>query len=163
MRLREETDGRVRLELQFRKTKTDQLAIGCTRSHYPVTGEARSLCVVSASMRLQQTFPERFDEREGVQPLFRWRGDGLVRRGDLQKALEKAAEAVGLPAGRFRSHSLRICGASAMLHATGEFDLVKRFGRWSSDAVHIYLHDSAQHYDGLAEEVVGDKSAVYYA
>ena len=86
----------------------------------------------------------------------------MVRREDLQGALERAADAVGLPAARFRSHSLRIGGASALLHATGQFDLVKRFGRWSSDAVHIYLHDSAEQYEGWAEKMANDRSAVHY-
>ncbi len=87
----------------------------------------------------------------------------MVRREDLQKALEKAAEALGLPAGRFRSHSLWTGVASAVLHAPGQFDLVKGFGRWSSDAVRIYLHYSSQQYDGLAERMASDRSAVHYA
>ena len=49
-----------------------------------------------------------------------------------------------------------------MLHATGQFDLVKRFGRWSSDAVHGYLHDSAESTLLLAEKMACDKSAVHY-
>ena len=49
-----------------------------------------------------------------------------------------------------------------MLHATEQFDLVKRFGRWSSDAVHIYLHDAAEQYEGLAQGMANDRSAVYY-
>ena len=118
--------------------------------------------MVDVISRLLQEFPERADQRENGLPLFRWRSGGLVRREDLQRALERAAEAVGLPAARFRSHSLRIGGASALLHATGQFDLVKRFGRWSSDAVHIYLHDSAEHYEGLAEKMANDRSAVHY-
>ena len=49
-----------------------------------------------------------------------------------------------------------------MLHGTGPFDLVKRFGRWTSDAVHVYLHDSAEQYAGLAEGMARDSSAVHY-
>eukprot|EP00974_Lingulodinium_polyedra_P090505 8776385-Lingulodinium_polyedra.AAC.1 len=80
----------------------------------------------------------------------------------MQKALVAAAEAEGLPPGRFRSHSLRIGGASAMLHATGQFDLVKRFGRWSSDAVHAYLHDSAEQTAGVAAAMARDRPSVHY-
>ena len=162
VKMRLEPSGRYRLDVQFRKTKTDQLAFGCTRSHYPVADGARGLCVVDAVARLQRAFPERIDGPEQEKPLFRWKNGALVRREDLQKALERAAEAVGLPVGRFRSHPLRIGGASAMLHATGRRDLVKRLGRWPSDAVPVFLHDSAEPYDGLAEKMANDRSAVHY-
>ena len=122
----------------------------------PATSVSRSLS------RMKASYPERFEGREKSLPLFRWRSGSLVRREDLQKALEAAASAVGLPPSRFRSHSLRVGGASAMLHATGQFDLVKRFGRWSSDAVHVYLHDSAEQWAGLAHKMALDRSAVHF-
>ena len=80
----------------------------------------------------------------------------------MQNIVEAAADVEGLPRSRFRSHSLRIGGASALLPATGQFDMVKRFGRWSSDAVHVYLHDSADQYRGLAQAMAGDRSAAHY-
>ena len=86
----------------------------------------------------------------------------MMKREHVQKLVEAAAEGNGLPKNRFRSHSLRIGGASAMLHTTGQFDLVKRFGRWSSDAVHMYLHDSALQYKGLAQGMAGDLAAAHY-
>ena len=49
-----------------------------------------------------------------------------------------------------------------MLHSTGEFELVKQCGRWSSNAVHVYLHDSAEPAGGLAKAMAGDKSSVHY-
>ncbi len=39
---------------------------------------------------------------------------------------------------------------------------MKRFGRWSSDAVHVYLHDSVKQCEGLAERMAADRSAVNY-
>jgi len=151
-----------RLDVQFRKTKADQAAFGCVRTHYRVTeGVGKPLCVVTAIERLKEEFPERWAE-EAPLPLFRWSNGALIRREDIQKVLERAAEAEGLPAARFRSHSLRIGGASALLHATNQFELVKRFGRWSSDAVHGYLHDSAEQWKGMAKRMAEDKSAVHY-
>ena len=50
-----------------------------------------------------------------------------------------------------------------MLHATGQFDLVKRFGRWSSDAVHGYLHESAEQSLPLASQMARDRASVHYA
>ena len=49
-----------------------------------------------------------------------------------------------------------------MLHATGQFDLGKRFGRWTSDAAHGYLHDSARQTKGTAALLVTDVPAVHY-
>ena len=77
--------------------------------------------------------------------------------------LQRAAESVGLPRERLKSHNLRIGGASAMLHATGQFDLVKRFGRWSSDAVHGYLHESAEQSLPLASQMARGRASVHYA
>jgi hypothetical protein len=49
-----------------------------------------------------------------------------------------------------------------MLCSTGEFELVKRFGRWSSNAVHGYLHESADMTRGLAARMGGTKAAAHY-
>ena len=47
------------------------------------------------------------------------------------------------------SHSLRKGGATTLFAATGNMELVKRFGGWKSDAVHAYLyadlHGGEQH------------------
>ena len=50
-----------------------------------------------------------------------------------------------------------------MLIASGEFELVKRFGRWSSNAVHGYLHESAEMTRGLASRMGAAKAAAHYA
>ena len=157
-------DGRWRTDVQFRKTKTDQQAFGCVRTQYEVQGKReKEVCVVEALRMMRAWLPARFDGgAEAQRPLFRWHDGRQVRREDLQKVLQQAAEAVGLPKERFKSHSLRIGGASAMLHATRQFDLVKRFGRWSSDAVHVYLHDSAEQSLRLASQMSRDRSSVHY-
>ena len=112
---------------------------------------------------MAREFPERFGRgSEAHLPLFRWSSGAQVKRKEIQALLEASARACGLPPQSFRSHSLRIGGTSALLHATGQFDLVKRFGRWSSDAVHGYLHDSAEQTLDLAKKMAEDKSAVHY-
>ena len=121
------------------------------------------VCVVEALCLLRLWAPRRFDGgAEAGQPLFRWRSGKPVKREDLQEILQRAAAAVGLPRERFKSHSLRIGGALAMLHATGHFDLVKRFGRWSSTAVHGYLHESAEQSVGVSAQMARDRSSVHY-
>ena len=130
----------VGVTLQFRKTKTDQDAYGTSKSMYK--SGVDGLCVVEALGRLRQLAPQRFGKgSEALKPLFRWSSGRMLTRGQVQNALQKAAVAQGLPPERFLSHSLRIGGASALFQATGEIELVKRAGRWSSSAVQRYLHD----------------------
>ena len=157
-------DGVWRADVQFRKTKADQQAFGCVRTHYEVKDKAAGgVCVVEALRMMQAWRPERFEcGREAHEPLFRKLDGKLVKREELQDVLQRAAKAVGLPEARFKSHSLRIGGASAMLHSAGEFALVKRFGRWTSDAVHAYLHDSATQSIGLAASMPRGRSSVHY-
>ena len=157
-------DARWRADIQFRKTKADQQAFGCVRTHYQLDDEGgQRVCVVGALRMLRAWRPERFGGGpEAHKPLFRWASGRVVTREKLQDLLQQAAAAVGLPPGRFKSHSLRIGGASAMLHSTGQFELVKRFGRWTSDSVHVYLHDAASQSQGLAEAMARDRSSVHY-
>ena len=72
--------------------------------------------------------------------------------------LQKAARALGLPAERFQSHSLRIGGASPL----GEIEVVKRTGRWTSSAVQRYLHDSGDVLAGLSDKMAKVDQHVHY-
>ena len=162
-------DGRLCLEgdvadevtRQFRKTKADQQAFGSSRTHY-CTGDAL-VCPVRSMEVLRSWAPERFGRGPEAQlPLFRWYSGAVLKREEVQELLQKAATAVGLPPGRFMSHSLRIGGASALYHATNDIELVKRFGRWSSGAVHGYLWESADQYRGVATKMANDTAAMHY-
>ena len=107
--------------------------------------------------------PERFHAGpEAGLPLLRWEDGTMVDRLDILAALGEAAEAVGLPAERFKPHSLRIGGASALYHATGEIETVKRYGRWTSGAFHSYLWDSAEQAKGLAAKMAADVASIHY-
>eukprot|EP00435_Cladocopium_sp_Y103_P036950 s669_g9.t1 len=133
--------GETEVSLQFRKTKTDQLAFGDTKV-LKATG-VPYLCPVEALSRMRKAWPDRFRQNhpESLLPLFRWASGGVVRRLEIQHLLQRAAAAVGLQGDRFMSHSLRIGGATALYQATSDIELVKRLGRWSSSAVHRYLED----------------------
>ena len=121
------------------------------------------MCPVRSMELLRSWAPERFGRGPEAQlPLFRWSSGAVVKREEIQATLQKAAEAVGLPAQRFKSHSLRIGGASALYHATNDIEVVKRFGRWSSGAVHGYLWESADQYKGVSEKMAKDKAALHY-
>ncbi|CAE8671228.1 unnamed protein product [Polarella glacialis] len=104
-------DAADEVVVQFRKTKTDQEAFGCTRAHY-CSGE-EVFCPIKAMEGLEKHFPNRFDGgKEAHLPLFRWSNGKVIRRDEVQHTPREAATAAGLPPERFMSHSLRIGGAS---------------------------------------------------
>ena len=129
------------ISLFFRKTKNDQLAFGDTKT-LQATGR-KHLCPVEALDRMRQVWTMRFlpGHAESTKPLFRWSNGQVIKRIEIQHFLQEAAVGVGLPPGRFMSHSLRIGGASALFQSTADIELVKRAGRWSSSAVQRYLFD----------------------
>ena len=145
----------------FRKTKTDQRAFGARRTHHRADAPA---CPVEAFEILREHCPERFvDGVEGRKPLFRWSSGKVVKREQLQAALRRAAAAEGLPARRFKPHSLRIGGVSALWHALGDAEAVKRWGRWSSTAFHGYLYDSAEQSQGVSAAMANDVATLHGA
>ena len=147
--------------ITFRKTKTDQRAFGACRTHHRAEAD---VCPVEALELLRAHAPERFQEgAEGRRPLFRWASDRVVKREQLQAALQRAAAAEGLPPRRFKSHSLRIGGASALWHALGDAEAVKRWGRWSSNAFHGYLYDSEEQSRGVAAAMARDVATLHAA
>jgi hypothetical protein len=146
--------------LQFRKQKSDQRAFGMTRTQYR---SGLPLCVVEAVELVRGLYPERFGGgREAHLPICRWHHGTALRREEVQYVLQHAAVAVDLPPERFKSHSLRIGGASALYHATGEIEVVKRYGRWSSGAFHSYLWDSAEQYKDVARKMAADEASIHY-
>ena len=147
--------------LQFRKTKADQEAFGTCKTMLKT--EAEFVCVVTALHRLREVAPRRFGRGpESHLPLFRWASGPVIKRLEVQNLLQRAARALGLPAERFQSHSLRIGGASALYQATGEIEVVKRTGRWTSSAVQRYLHDSGDVLSGLARKMANVDQHVHY-
>ena len=146
--------------IQFRKTKADQEAFGTCKTMTKTNVE--HVCVVDAMQKMFEVAPRRFCGPESHLPLFRWATGGVLKRLEVQNILQKAAKAVGLPAERFQSHSLRIGGASALFQATGEVELVKRTGRWTSSAVHRYLHDSGDVLKGLGKKMASVDQYIHY-
>ena len=147
--------------LQFRKTKADQEAFGTCKTMLKT--EVEFVCVVTALHRLREVAPRRFGRGpESHMPLFRWASGPVIKRLEVQNLLQRAARALGLPAERFQSHSLRIGGASALYQVTGEIEVVKRTGRWTSSAVQRYLHDPGDVLSGLARKMANVDQHVHY-
>ena len=153
--------GAEEATLQFRKTKADQTAFGTCKTMLR-TG-VNHVCVVEALEHFKEVAPRRFGAGpEAHLPLFRWSSGQVVKRLEVQNILQRAAKACGLPADRFQSHSLRIGGASALYQATGEVEVVKRTGRWTSSAVQRYLHDSGDVLKGLSKKMATVDQFVHY-
>eukprot|EP00972_Heterocapsa_arctica_P045311 6688818-Heterocapsa_arctica.AAC.1 len=66
----------------------------------------------------------------------RYANGEAVGRDEVQDLLRLAGIAVGQDPSRIGSHTLRIGGATAMYHALGDLQVVRRYGRWASDVFH---------------------------
>jgi hypothetical protein len=128
-------------------SKTDQYNVGTTRNHH-ATGEL--LCPVAAWAALELQAPHRFKEDK---PLARYADGSYILREHVQQLLEFATIATGGDPGRIGSHSLRIGGATALYHTVNDLAYVQRFGRWASDAYHVYLWESHEQTKGLATKM----------
>ena len=94
-------------------------------------------------------------------PLFRWASGEPAKRSYIREILGQAAVRLGLPRSRVGVHSLRVGGATALWVGTqGNATLVRRLGRWASDAVHSYLWDLPVLTEGAAEAMVSADTAV---
>ena len=153
--------GANEVTIQFRKTKADQEAFGSCKT-MGATGELH-LCPVRALEELREVAQRRFSPGpEAHLPLFRWGNGTTLRRTEVQAVLQKAARAEGLPEDRFMSHSLQIGGASALFQASGEIELVKRMGRWSSSAVQRYLYDGGEVLKELSGRMARVDKRIHY-
>ena len=83
--------------------------------------------------------------------LLKWRDGRPVTRAQIQTPLAQAAAALGGDPTRMGSHSLRFGGASALWSAYRDSAVVKRWGRWASEAFHGYLWEARGNAKGVAE------------
>ena len=119
------------------------------------------MCPVEALSELQKQHPERFGSgSEALKPLFRRKSGAPILASQVKTLLELAAEAVGLPADRYGSHSLRIGGASALLHGGVSIEIIKRWGRWVSDSFQRYLWESNEDARDLSRVMASDTTTL---
>ena len=123
------TDYRLADEilLRFKSSKADQEGAGATRNHYRTN---ERLCPMEAVDPLQRHLGHRM-AREPHEPLLQWEDNSPLTRDHIQAILERGAVAVDLPPDRFRSHSLRIGGATALYHIYHGVDIIKPL--WTLD------------------------------
>ena len=84
-------------------------------------------------------------------PVARWADGTLITRERIQSLLQQAAALEGYPPDKFKSHSLRIGGATALYHCFQDTELVKRWGRWQSGAFHAYLWEANEDAAGVSQ------------
>jgi hypothetical protein len=144
------------LQLHFRSSKADQEGAGATRSHFRTGGE---VCPLKGAEYYQKHFAHRM-RAEPHEPVCRWANGLPVTRMQIQAMLERAAIAEGVAPERFRSHSLRIGGATALYHIYHDVEIIKRYGRWSSNAFHAYLWEGAETSKGVAASMAADTTTL---
>lgn len=128
----------------WRSSKADQEGEGAVGVQCRVPGH--SLCPYEAASEIFTAFPERQKggEEDGL-PLFRLSDGSPVKRSLIRDLLGRGATRAGYPRSRVGVHSLRVGGATALwLASEGNAPLVRRLGRWASDAYHRYLWDLPQ-------------------
>ena len=118
-------------------------ARGQVRTHH-LTGNL--ICPILALREHARCNPQWLTDP--TSPVFVFNNRGVTRE-DVSALLRVCSAALGYPPELMGSHSLRKGGATALFAATGNMELVKRFGGWKSDAVHAYLyadlHGGEQH------------------
>jgi site-specific recombinase XerD len=121
------------------KSKTDPYRRGET----VVVSEAADMkmCPIVAyeEWALQRHRNHRFDHSEHL--FCNMTNGAAISRATVNHILKDALEAVGVDPDAYGSHSLRKGGATAMAAAKVEERLIKRHGRWRSNAVHVYITD----------------------
>ena len=144
--------GKEALYVVVRKSKTDQLSENATIVIAGCPGNR--LCPVAwyylhASKRLVSPFLFHKVANGAGQKLAATTPCHTVKRW-LGK--------IGVSAAGFGSHSLRRGGATAAAKAKVQMHVIKRHGRWASDAVYLYIVDSIEEQLGVSEAVFGQTS-----
>ena len=85
--------------------------------------------------------------------LFIWPDGRFLVRNEVQQVLCSAAVAEGADPDSVGSHSLRIGGASALWACYKDNALVRRWGRWSNDALHGYLWEARESSRGVSDSM----------
>ena len=137
--------------LTIRVSKTNQLNEGNVKNHFRADG---GLCVVEALQLLQTRAPARW-QSEQHDPLLRWANGKPLRRHEVQAPVMHAATALGGNPSRIGTHSLRFGGASALWAACCDPAVVKRWGRWASEAFQRYLWEARGNASRVATAMAG--------
>ena len=140
--------------LQLREAKNDQFVRGQVRTHHITFFP---LCPIISFREHARHNPEWM--ADPARPVFAHKGRG-VSREDSSSLLKLGSVALGYPPDFIGSHSLRKRGATALYAATGDMELVKRFGGRKSEAVHAYLYSDLHGGQSHASHMLRSKPAL---
>ena len=151
------------VSLHLEGSKTDWLNLGTVRTHGRIDPQSPNLqiCIVANLQRLFKMLPAR--EQKGTHlPFARWENDVLISAFHVTFLIKTAAKANGLDPDKYTLHSLRSGGATALYRATGDLDLVGRFGRWKGKSIHGYLWESHQMLIGVASLMTREEGPIIH-
>lgn len=120
------------IELAIKQSKTDQIGTGALVTIGPGN---KTLC----PLKLLQKFMQYRKHAASSDALYRFHNGSLLTRAKLQATLQESLQALGLPAHKFGTHSLRIGSATAAATAGVPMDIIKAMGRWSSECYRRYI------------------------
>jgi len=150
--------GRPRARLHLPATKTDQRALGASRSHgcgCPRAGPPVPGCPAHAAWDqlrlLRARFPDRWSSGrpDAALPLFPTAAGQACSKSSVVASILEAADLLGVPRSapdgseRVSGHSLRATGAQGLARAGLELWSIQLLGRWGSEAVRGYVRDAA--------------------
>jgi integrase len=141
--------GQEALYVVVRKSKTDQLSENATIVIGGCPGNR--LCPV-AWYRLY--WGKRLDSLFLFHKLARPKG-GKLANGTPNHTVKRWLEKINVKPAGYGSHSLRRGGATAAAKAKVQMHVIKRHGRWASDAVYLYIVDGIEEQLGVSAAVLG--------
>jgi integrase len=141
--------GQEALYVVVRKSKTDQYSENATIVIGGCPGNR--LCPV-AWYRLHTS--KRLDSPFMFHKVAKGAGQKLAT-GTPNHTVKRWLEKIGVSATGFGSHSLRRGGATAAAKAKVQMHVIKRHGRWASDAVYLYIVDGIEEQLGVSAAVLG--------
>jgi hypothetical protein len=143
--------------IAIKKSKTDQGRQGVTRGAEKTSNP--EVCAVRAVVRWILARRKAKLEVNDCMPFFRWGNtkDEWLRRDLVAKAVKKAGVTMGHAAQELDTHSLRIGGATSLIHQGVDVETVRRFGRWLSDCWRLYTFTTRERISGLSDLMATSK------
>ena len=147
----DELEGVDEVVISIKSSKTDQGRVGVTRT-VERTG-VRGACPVTATIhfiRQRRSAGLLFDDGR---PFLRWGRGHLqaLRRAIVGRELKATMCDMNLDHAETDTHSLRQGGATTLIANGVDPDVVRRFGRWLSDAFLRYTFNTSMHTSGLSK------------
>jgi integrase len=141
--------GQEALYVVVRKSKTDQFSENATIVIGGCPGH--NLCPV---MWYRLYVTKRLDSLFLFHKLAGGEGEKLAS-ATPNHTVKRWLEKINVSATQYGSHSLRRGGATAAAKAKVRIHVIKRHGRWASDAVYLYIVDGLEEQLGVSAAVLG--------